>query len=278
MPESIAPGRRDPVVLWSPGLGGDLNGGAAWATAWVKAGMAVVHLQHPGSGPEVYADPATPSERHARMVAATAPEQLMARVGDAGFILDELGRRKREGACDLTQLDPGNVAIAGHSMGAWVAQAIAGQRFGGGFTLADGRFRAALAFSPTAQPGSDLKAAFGGVVVPFMVITGTADGAATTADAATRAAALAARTAAYEGMPRDGSKYLLVVDNAEHMMFAGNSWRARTSATAAHVQAVGQAVTTAFLGASLRADRDDSAALAKGFKGLLGPGDRWSSK
>lgn len=249
-----------PVVLWSPGLGGDVGGGGVWASAWADAGLAVVQMQHPGSDGAVYRAGGTPEERKARVVAGASPEQLLARVGDAGFVLTELGGRRAEGACDLTRIDTGRAAIAGHSMGAWVAQAVAGQRFNGRATLVDRRFRAAVAFSPTGDPESPIgPAAFVGVAIPFLSITGTFDGAPLSADPAQQVTALAARIAPYRSMSADGSKCLLVLGDATHMMFSGNRLTGVAGNTALHVQEVSSAASAAFLKTALAGKRPDIA-------------------
>ncbi|KAB7647597.1 alpha/beta hydrolase family protein [Polymorphobacter fuscus] len=265
-----------PVVLWSPGLGGDVGGGGVWAAAWARAGLAVVQMQHPGSDGAVYRAGGTPEERRARVAAGTRPDQLLARVGDTGFVLTELGRRRREGACDLARIDTDRAAIAGHSMGAWVAQAVAGQRFGGRATLVDRRFRAAVAFSPTGDPRASAgPPAFVGVGIPFLSITGTFDGAPQSADPAQQVAALAARSAPYQSMPADGSKCLLVLGDATHMMFSGNTLTAAAAMTARHVQDVSSRAATSFLVTALAGKRPD---LTETVTPLLVPGDSLGCK
>ena len=245
-----------PVVLWSPGLGGDVGGGAVWAAAWTAAGLAVVQMQHAGSDGAVYRAGGTPGEIKTRVMAAASPGQLLARVGDAGFVLTELGTRQAEGACDLTRIDTGRAAIAGHSMGAWVAQGLAGQRFNGRPMLVDRRFRAAVAFSPTGDPEAPIgPAAFVGVAIPFLSITGTFDGAPLSADPAQQVSALAARIAPYRSMSADGSKCLLVLGDATHMMFSGNRLNGVAGATALHVQEVSSKASAAFLKAALAGKR-----------------------
>ena len=247
-----------PVVLWSPGLGGDVGGGGVWTTAWADAGLAVVQMQHPGSDGAVYRAGGTPDERRARVAAATSPGQLLARVGDAGFVLTELGTRKAQAGCDLARIDTGRAAIAGHSMGAWVAQGLAGQRFNGRATLVDRRFRAAVAFSPTGDPESPIgPAAFVGVAIPFLSITGTFDGAPLSADPAQQVSALAARIAPYRSMAADGSKCLLVLGDANHMMFSGNRLTGVAGNTALHVQEVSSRASAAFLTTALAGKRPD---------------------
>ncbi len=265
-----------PLVLFSHGLGGDTNGGTLWGQAWASRGLAVIHIQHPGSDIAIYRDAPTPADVPARVRAAATPEQLLARVADARFVLNEVARRPREGACDLSRIDPDRIGFAGHSMGAWTAQAIAGQRWGGGVTFADRRIRAAIAFSPSAPFVGDPDAAFGKIGIPFLSITGTEDGASLLAPLAERAAAEAQRTAPYRAMP-PGGKFLLVFDGADHMVFSGNARRAERPDDA-HIKAVTIAATTAFWGATLLGSAADAGFLAKGLAAQLAPGDRLERK
>ena len=277
---------RVPLVLFSHGLGGDIGSGAIWTSAWVDHGLAVVHIQHHGSDIAVYRGATGPDDRRARVHAAATAEQLLARVADAGFVLDELGRRKTEGACDLTRIDTSRAGFAGHSMGAWTAQALAGQRWFGAARLVDPRFRAAIAFSPSAfaisPPASaetELAAAFGGITMPFFSITGTADGAPPTSDTVQQAAAEAQRVGPYIGMS-PGDKFLLVFKDGDHLVFSGNRLRRAPIAADPHIQAVTVAASTAFWGATLLGDTGDTAFLASptGLRAQLAPGDRFASK
>ena len=265
-----------PLVLFSHGLGGDINGGTLWGQAWASHGLAVIHIQHQGSDIAVYRDAPTPADVPARVRAAASPEQLLARVADARFVLNEVARRPRAGACDLSRIDPDRIGFAGHSMGAWTAQAIAGQRWRAGATLADRRIRAAIAFSPSAPFVRDADEAFGKIGIPFLSITGSDDGAALSAPPNERAAAEAQRTAPYRAMP-PGDKMLLVFDGADHMVFSGNARRADRPADA-HTKAVTIAATTAFWGATLLGSARDRAFLAKDLSAQLAPGDRLERK
>lgn len=265
-----------PLVVFSPGLGGDTNGGTLWGQAWASHGIAVIHVQHPGSDTAVYRDAPTPADVPARVRAATTPEQLLARVADARFVLDTVALRRREGACDLSRIDPDRIGFAGHSMGAWTAQAIAGQRWGGDTSFADRRIRAAIALSPSAPFVRDAAAAFGRIGIPFLSINGTADGAPLLALPSTRAAAVAKGSVPYRGMP-PGDKFLIVFADADHMVFSGNARRAERPVDA-HVKAVTSAATSAFWGATLLGNADDKAFLATGLKSALAPGDQLERK
>ena len=265
-----------PLVLFSHGMGGDAAGGSLWAMPWAQRGVAVIHVQHLGSDIAVYRGAATPADIPARVRAAATPEQLLARVTDARFVLDEAARRPREGACDLSRIDPDRIGFAGHSMGAWTAQALAGQRWGAGATLADRRIRAAIALSPSAPFVGDAAAAFGRIGMPFLSITGSEDGAPARAPPEVRAAAAAQRTAPYRAMP-PGDKYLLVFDGADHMVFSGIASRPERPVDR-HVKAVTISATTAFWGATLLGSARDKAFLARRLKARLAPGDRLETK
>lgn len=272
---------RVPVVVFSPGMGGSITAGGLWGTAWSSAGLAVVHVQHQGSGPEVYRGARDAADRRARVAAAATAEQLAARVGDVGFVADELGQRRLEGACDLARLDLARLGIAGHSMGAWVAQAVAGQRFGGAAPYADRRFIAAIGISPSLLSRDDPAESLGAITIPFFVITGSEDGAPpprkdedAASLAARRAKALADRIAPYAAMA-PGGRYLLVIDGADHMALAGNTARATAFPG---VATAGVVATTAFWGATLLDRADDKALLQTGLKASLPPGDRFESK
>jgi predicted dienelactone hydrolase len=231
---------------------------------------------NPGSDAAVYRTPGTPQERRARIRAAASAEQLQARIGDAGFILDELGRRRREGSCDLTRLGRTRVGFAGHSMGAWTTQGLAGQRFFGTTPFRDPRIKAAIAFSPSALTTANLGDSFGAITIPFFSITGTRDGAIIRpAKSPPDLTAEAQRTGPFTGMS-PGQKYLLVFKDGDHMVFSGSLRRAPT-ATDSHIQTVKATTTSAFWGMTLLARPADGKALAA-LPASLAPGDRFEAK
>nr|WP_310523504.1 alpha/beta hydrolase-fold protein [Polymorphobacter sp.] len=275
LPEGTA---KVPVILFSHGLGGDTAGGTLWGQAWAAHGFAVIHIQHAGSDTAVYRDAKGPEDTKARVRAAATGAQLQARVADVSFVLDELATRKTEGKCNLTRLDTSRVGIAGHSMGAWTAQAIAGQNFFGAPRLVDRRFTAALAFSPSAPNNGTAAEAFAAITIPFMSVTGSLDGNPLAAKAEIRAAAEAQRTGPYTAMP-PGQKYLLVFEGGDHMVFSGNSRRTPTS-TDLHIQTATKAATTAFWGATLLNGKADASFLksGSGLKAMLSPADRFDAK
>jgi predicted dienelactone hydrolase len=204
------------LVLHSHGLGGNRDGGDVWGQAWRAAGIAVIHVQHPGSDTD-----AVRGGRRASRDAASAP-QLLARVADMRFVLDEVTLRTRAGASGFSRVRLDAIGASGHSFGAHTVQALAGQRFPSamGESLLEPRFKAFIAFSPS--PGREPfgnGGAFDRITRPFLCITGSRDanpfGEQKTGDY---------RAAVYDSLP-SGQRALLWLDGADHMTFAGNAER-----------------------------------------------------
>jgi dienelactone hydrolase len=199
-----------PLVLFSHGLGGSVAAGTLWAQAWLQAGFACLHLQHPGSDTE-----ALRALGWMRLRQAASGQQLIDRAADVGFVLDELARRQAEFA--RLRLDA--VGLAGHSFGAHTALAVAGQRYpqGGAAPLADTRLRAFAAFSPT--PGT-VPNALAGVQRPVLCLTGSLDDDPFAEPGSPRHGSGAYRRGAFDGLP-SGNKAELWLDAADHLTFGG---------------------------------------------------------
>lgn len=267
------------LVLFSHGLGGSVDAGALWAEAWVAAGLAVLHLQHPGSDTEVLRGGGVSALRD-----AASAEQLRARAEDVRFVLDELlGPR----AALLPRLDPARIGLAGHSFGAHTTLAVAGQRLGPvGDALADPRPAAFAAFSPSPGRQPDPAQSFGGIRRPVLCLSGSLDGdplALGPGAQAERRERGDWRRAVYEALPA-GDKAELWLDGADHMSFGGQAMgrmaqRLRRRAEAAVAQAERHQrliadTTTRWWQAQLLGDDAARAALARAPEGLQ-PGDAW---
>ncbi len=254
-----AGGGRVPLVIFSHGLGGSLDGGTAWGQAWAASGIGVIHVQHPGSDTNLWRAETTPAGRLAALERGKTAAQLLARVADVRFVLDEVARPGSAKPCGLDRIDMTRVGVAGHSFGAVTVQALAGQRFAGGRSLGDPRIKAALAMSPSApQQGTDAQA-FGAITIPFMSMTGTAD----EAPGAARGSA-ADRVRPFEAMPA-GGKYLVVFDGADHMIFNGHALRRAARAGDAAINAATASLSTEFFKANLMADKDAQLGLTRAF-------------
>lgn len=260
-----ASGAALPVVIYSHGLGGSVDAGENWSEAWADAGIITVHVQHAGSDTAVL--------WNGGLRQAISPEQLLARIGDVQFALDQVEAGVSVAGCNLGRAAADHAGVAGHSFGAHTTLAIAGQTFAGRMAGHDPRFRAAIAFSPappeSARPEGDA-AAFGSIAVPVMTITGTEDTVPITSATAED------RIRPYEAMPA-GEKYLLVFEGANHAAFSGN-WRRRPGlAPDPRVVDGVSEVTTLFWRAYLADDAAAKDELAA-FGGTLSAEDRFAAK
>lgn len=195
------------AVLFSHGLGGSREGGAVWGQAWADAGFVVLHLQHPGSD----IDAVRASWRD-----AMAPVQLLHRLGDVQFVLDEMARRQPLPDSPWAAVDVQRVGMSGHSFGAHTTLGMAGQRYPGFGGIHEPRLAAFLALSPSA-PAQDAEQMLAGVNRPVLCMTGTLD-----EDVVGNGATPQRRRALFEALP-PGDKAMLLIENADHMSFAGQT-------------------------------------------------------
>jgi predicted dienelactone hydrolase len=259
---------RLPVILFSHGLGGNLDSGTDWVNAWAAAGFITVNMQHVGSDDALWKNQARPL---LAMRGAMNPEQLKARADDVHFVLDRIAQGGHVGTCDLGRADMNEIGMSGHSFGAETTLAVSGGNYTGATRLLDPRIKASIAFSPQPSPGEDDHAAFGGIGIPVFSITGTKDSFAQYGGVS-----VADRTRPYQAMPA-GQKYLLIVDGASHLMLNGQTLpSARMTPTPAMVDTIDQS-TILFWQAALK---DDHAAAGRlqTLQDRLPPADRLTMK
>lgn len=263
-----------PLLLFSHGLGGSRDGGEVWGQAWRDAGFVVIHLQHPGSDAVVLA------QGLAALWAAATPRQLVKRVADVHFVLDEVQRRNASADGNWARVRLDAIGVSGHSFGAQTVAAVAGRRYPvEASALVDTRPRAFMAFSPTVTPGRmSASERFGSVTRPFMVLTGSLDG-----DPFGAYTGGEPRWQVFDALPA-GAKAGLWLDGADHMSFAGQARVIRglgplgardtraVEAEPAH-QALIANLSTLWWRAQLMDDRAAAGALRT--PQGLSPADRW---
>ena len=280
---------RVPLVIFSHGLGGSREGGKAWGEHWSANGYLVIHVQHPGSDESLWKGPGEGAAK-LRMARGATPEQLLGRVDDVRFVIDELARlpAKSDAPAWAKRADLSRIAMTGHSFGARTAMALAGERYPGPIkSVADGRIAAFIAFSPTVQGAKKTwPERYGAMSKPFLSVTGTIDGdvMGTGSNPKNRAAVFDAQNA--------GDKYRVVFAEGDHSVFNGGSAReavslnritgddlARTSAASAYlIHDKARVVTLKFLDAYLKGDAAAKSWLATEAQKALGDAAEWSYK
>ena len=214
-----------PVVLISHGLGGSREGLSYLGNFWASHGYVCIVMQHPGSDESVWKDlPAR--ERMAAMRRAVAdPRHAVNRAGDVTFILDtlEAGHGKDAGPLEGEYaLD--QIAIAGHSFGAWTCLAAGGMTLGGNANLGDPRIKCMIPLSSPAQANERLRdRTYASIKIPALHMTGTLD------DSPINNTQPEDRRIPYDRTPgpADGGagQYLVIFDGADHMTFGGETGR-----------------------------------------------------
>ena len=278
-----------PLVIFSHGLGGSREGGKAWGEHWSANGYVVIHLQHPGSDDALWKGPGegAPKQRLAR--GATA-EQLLGRVDDVRFVLDEITRlqSKADAPQWVKRADLARIAMTGHSFGALTTMSLAGVRYPGPIkSLAEPRIKAFIAFSPSVQ---GLKRSwperYGEMARPFLSVTGTIDG-----DVMSTGSNAKNRAALFDAQPV-GDKYRVIFEGGDHAVFGGGNWRdgawmsavtgdsknVTDVATAAIIREHTQRITLQFLDAYLKGDAKAKAWLGNDAVKSLGNAGEWSAK
>lgn len=278
-----------PLVIFSHGLGGSREGGKAWGEHWAANGYLVIHVQHPGSDEALWRGPGegAPKQRLAR--GATA-EQLLGRVDDVRFVLNEITRQqtKADSPAWVKRVDLARIAMTGHSFGALTTMALAGVRYPGPIkSLAEPRIKTFIAFSPSVQGMKrSWPERYSEMARPFLSITGTIDG-----DVMNTGSNAKNRAALFDAQPV-GDKYRVIFEGGDHAVFGGGNWRdgawlsavtgdsknVTDTATAAVIREHTQRITLQFLDAYLRGDAKAKAWLGNDAAKTLGNAGEWSVK
>ncbi len=172
LPAGAAAAHPLPLVVFSHGIGGSRFGYSYLGGHWAAHGWASLHLQHVGSDRSLWSG--NPFGMVGRLLDAATDGEAIDRVHDLRFALDQL----LAGAL-APRLDARRIVAAGHSYGANTTLLAAGarvQRDGRVHALRDERVRAALLLSaPPFYGDSDFEPILGGVDLPSLHVTATAD-------------------------------------------------------------------------------------------------------
>jgi predicted dienelactone hydrolase len=217
-----------PVLIFSPGLGGDRNGYAYLGKHWARFGYVSIHVTHPGSDSALL-DPRKPKETLHRMRAATMdPQVLVSRPLQIASVIDRLDQIERAVPGLVEALDRQRIGVAGHSFGAYTTLVVAGAhprfRFATGRQLSDPRPRAFLALSPLGTGGAFDAESFAALTRPLLCMTGSLDKQPEFLDIGGAERGGAWRRESYDLAAPD-EKWLLWLDGATHSTFSGGAGR-----------------------------------------------------
>ncbi len=243
-----------PVILWSHGLGGSRDGAAFLARFIASHGYVVVNVQHPGTDTSLWEGKpghpwdvirATPIPRHA----------TLNRMRDIPFILARLPGWAEAHPDIARHMDMSRMGMSGHSFGALTTQVMAGQgcpdESGKLVSLKEERFLAGILYSPvpvrhlTDEPSEKV---FGSITLPLLHMTGTHD------KSPIENFGYRERLVVYENAHR-APQELLVLDAADHMVFAGSRGQLAETALRKKHEAHIKVISFAYWDAMLRQDK-----------------------
>jgi pimeloyl-ACP methyl ester carboxylesterase len=192
-----------PVMIFSPGFGGDENGGSYLATTMQRNGWRILVMGHRESGRQRFREAILSSAPRAGLIAAARdPLAHRARILDLDAAHAEATRGCRRSM----------IVLAGHSMGAMTTILEAGARATFG-RLGGDRFDAYVAISPQGIGSGFQEGAWTAIAKPVLMITGTRDQAAEGGPET--------RLSAFEGLP-PGRKRLAIIPDAGHIPLGAN--------------------------------------------------------
>ncbi len=213
--------RSVPVVVFSPGGGGARDDAAGYLGEHLAShGFASFHLQHRGSDAEALERLGAPALFEA--IRNSEPSWAVLRQQDiqsAASQIERMARTELRG-----RIDPHRLGMSGFSFGGVTTLIAAGQKFPGyGQGLAEPRFRAAFALSPSPRHGiaapvlTRMEAAkiYKAMLMPVFHLTGTRDATGGPSQTSPRQ-----RRMPFE-LIENVEQYLLVLDGAEHRTFGG---------------------------------------------------------
>ncbi|MCR9117844.1 MAG: dienelactone hydrolase [bacterium] len=263
------------VVLFSHGLGGSREAGTYLGKHWAGRGYVVVTMQHAGSDRDVIEGVPLRQKLDTLKKAANAKSAQL-RVSDVAATIDHLETLNQPDAKYAGRFDLKKIGMSGHSFGAVTTQGVSGQKFGRlGQKYTDKRITAAIALSPSPPSIGQASDAFGSVVIPWMLMTGTED------QSIIARTTPAKRREVYQNLPKSGHAYELVLEGAKHEAFADertSRFRSRSNRNPNHHKAI-KAISTAFWDAYLR-DNGSAKTWINGtdVKSVLEPDDVWQKK
>ena len=212
-----------PVILFSHGLGGSRENSRYLGEHWAAAGYVGVFMQHAGSDETVWKSVPL-RQRMAALRAATGAQELLNRLDDVAFVIDQLHVWNNEKDHPLYQkLNLDKIGMCGHSFGAATTLGVAGRKYPRGRSFQENRITAFFAMSPqTSKRVYTAEQAFGHLTRPLLCMTGTKDGSPIDPTVKPES-----RREVFAALPKS-DKYQLVLQDAQHSAFGDSPGKART--------------------------------------------------
>ena len=210
-----------PVIVWSHGLGGSVDGAAFISRFLASYGYVIVHVQHRGTDSSLWeGKPGHPWDiiRNTYIPRSATLE----RFADVPFVLDNLSEWMKQHPDVERHADLSNIGMSGHSFGSMTTQVMCGMLFpdesGVLRSYKDSRFKCGILYSPVPIQHialDDPDDIYGAIDRPLFFMSGTDDSSPVEGWEYTK------RLVVYQhaGNP---DKKLLIIKDGDHMVFNGS--------------------------------------------------------
>lgn len=210
-----------PIVLWSHGLGGSVDGASFLSRFLASHGYVAVHVQHHGTDSSLWEG----KEGHPWDIIRRQQinrDATLNRFTDVPFVLDQLPAWLDNHPDVGALADLSTIGMSGHSFGSLTTQVMGGMMFpnkeGRLTRYRDARFKSGILYSPgpiahlSLDEPDDI---YGTIDLPLFHMTGTDDSSPVEDWDYTK------RLVVYENTDK-AEKHLLVIKDGDHMIFNGS--------------------------------------------------------
>ena len=244
-----------PVIIWSHGLGGSVDGAAFLSRFIASYGYVVTHVQHHGTDSSLWeGKPGHPWDIiRAQTINRTA---TLNRFNDVPFLLDSLPTyfEQHPQINDIADLD--NIGMSGHSFGSLTTQVMAGMMFpdeeGKLRRLRDARLKAGILYSPGPIDHmglDDPQDVYGSVDMPMLHMTGTDD------SSPVEDWDYKKRLDVYNNIT-EAKQHLLVIKDGDHMVFNGSRGKLGQNPNREKHETIIKIAALAYWDAVLKSDKE----------------------
>jgi len=252
-----------PVIIWSHGLGGSVDGAGYLARFIASHGYIVINIQHHGTDTSLWeGKPGHPWD----IIRATPIPRIdiIKRFQDVDFVVSQLQTATFDFPDVLPFMDVKALGMSGHSFGALTTQVMAGQKFpdhnGTPVSLRNKKFKCGILYSPTpihTMTKAADKDIYGGLSIPLLYLTGTKDSSPVEGfDYIERL-----RVFNNSGAP---DQYLAIFKDGDHMVFSGSRGQLEENPHRDVHESMIKIMSLAFWEAHLRGDKAAKAWLTNG--------------
>lgn len=252
-----------PMVVWSHGLGGSVDGAAFLSRYLSSNGYVVLHVNHAGTDSSLWEG--KPGHAWDIIKATHIPRSAsLARFGDVPYVLDNLDEFLSDFPEAAEMLDRKNLGMSGHSFGAMTTQVLLGQQFpdeqGILQDYSDPRFKAGILYSPVPAfhlTGELPDRIYGSIDRPLFHMTGTDDSSPVEGFDYTR------RLTVYE-YSHKAEKMLMILNDGDHMIYNGSRGKLGQNPNRDLHEEIIKMAALAYWDTKLKHDADAAGWLTKG--------------